>query len=458
MKIFSNIVILALMGLFSSTYLFNLSPIDYSGTIEIETPEEISTLSLETEKDELLNPESIIINHISENEEIIKSVSNSIFTLDVYEGNTLVKNDIKDLELVAPSINMSISVNKDNPIVTTLDISQKNLGLKDGTYKFVFNSNLIINPKKSDLSVNVTYDTKGVYYPAINQAPATTKGLTLYFTTKNSDTLVPVTRFVVEDKSITRMAIEQLQNGPLNSEMTSVIKDVTNTTYNNGNVVIDLPSSYTAYNQGTTGSGLAYGAFVKTIFAVDRYWPIHSITFTVDRKKVDTYFHDLISEAINSLPNKKRNYLLYMAYKLDDRYYLFDYDIDLDSAGIRENDTIELKAQKLFDAYKDSNISFGMNPIPENIVLNSAKSQGTMLILDFNGEFLNAYKNKDDLKQMMVESLIYTFTSIPGVDSIKITVNGEDLKNFVVFADGRDMSGALYPPEFINPEVVQTAE
>lgn len=450
MKVFTNIIILALIGLFSSTYLFNLSPIDYRGTIEIETPEEISTLSLESAENDLLNPQAIIINHVSLNDEIVKSVSDSIFTLDVYQETTVIKKGIKDLESVSPSVNMSISVGKDTPIVTTLDISQKKLGLEDGTYKFVFNSSLISDPDKSELSLNVTYDTGGTYYPAVNQAPIGTKGLTLYFSTESAHTLIPVTRFVVEDKSITRMAIEQLQNGPLNSGMTSVIKDVTNTTYNNGNVVIDLPSSYTAYNNGSTGSSLAYNAFVKTIFDVDRYWPVHSITFTVDRKKVDTYFHELASEAVNSLPNVERNYLLYLAYKINDRYYLFDYELDLNKAGIMASDTLELKAQKLFDAYNDLSLGFGINPIPKNIKLNNVKAQGTTLILDYNNEFLNAYKDKSDLRQMMVESLLYTFTTIPGVDSIKITVNGEDLKNFA--------EGVLYPPEFINPEVVQTQE
>ena len=56
---------------------------------------------------------------------------------------------------------------------------------------------------------------------------------------------------------------------------------------------------------------------------------------------------------------------------------------------------------------------------------------------------------------MMIESLIYTFTSIPEIDSIKITANGEELKNFVNFDDGRDITKELYPPEFINPEVVE---
>ncbi|MDF2950030.1 MAG: hypothetical protein K0R07_2077 [Sedimentibacter sp.] len=455
MKVLSNIIIIALIGLFSSTYLFNLSPIDYRGTIDIETPEETSTLSLESLEDDLLNPESITINHTSSDEEILKSVSDSIFSLDIYQGNTLVKGNITNLELVSPSVNMTISVNKDSPIITTLNISKDKLKLEDGQYKFVFNSNLISNLDKAQLSVNVTYDTGGTYYPAVNTAPPGTKGLTLYFSTENSDTLIPVTRFVVEDKSITRMAIEQLQNGPTNSGMTSVVKDVTNTTYNNGNVVIDLPSSYAEYNNGSTGSFMAYESFVKTIFEVDRYWPINSITFTVDRKKVDSYFHGLSSEAINSLPNKERNYLLYMAYKLNDRYYLFDYEIDTVKAGITSADTLELKAQKLFDTYKDIDISFGNSPIPDGIVLNSVKAQGTMLVLDFSKEFQEALKDKDDLKQMMIESLVYTFTTIPGVDNIKLTVNGENLKNFTSFQDGRDLTGPLYPAEFINPESVQ---
>lgn len=454
MKIFSNLIILSLIGLFSSTYLFTLSPIDYRGTIEIETPEEKSTLSLEAAENNLLNPETITINHISDEEEVIKSVSDSIFTLDIYQGSNLIKTT-KDLELVSPSVNMTISVSKDNPIVTTLDISKDKLNLEDGEYSFVFNSNLIADLDKSKLSINVKYDTGGTYYPSVNVAPTGTKGLTLYFAAKGSDTLIPVTRFVVEDKSITRMAIEQLQNGPINEDMYSEIKDVTNITYNNGNVVIDLPSSYAGYNNGSTGSLVAYKAFVKTIFDVDRYWPIHSVTFTVDRKKVDTYFHELSSEAVNKLPNKERNYLLYMAYKINDRYYLFDYEVDTQIAGITAADPLEHKAQKMFDAYKDTEINYGISPMPDVVVLNSAKAQGTMLILDFNKEFLEVYKDKDDLRQMLVESLVYSFTTIPGVDSIKITVNGESLKNFTTFADRRDLTGALYPPEFINPESVQ---
>lgn len=452
MRAFINIIIVGLIGLCSSTYLFNLSPIDYRGTIEIETPVEESTLSLKTEEEKILNPESITINHQSTKEEVIRIVTNNIFNVDIYKDNQLIKSNIKNLELISPSIDATISVSEDNPLITALNLSQKNLGLEDGTYKFIFDSNLISDENNSKVTVMVTYDTAGNYYPATNTTPPGTKGLTLYFTTQNADTLIPVSRFVVEDKSITRMAIEQLQNGPLNKELKSLIKDVTNTTYNNGNVVIDIPSSYEGYNNGSTGGLLSYNSFVKTIFAVDRYWPIHSVSFTVDRKKVETYFHDI---TMNTVPNVKNNYILFMAYKAEGRYYLFEHQLYPEQIGIAANDTIETKAQKLFEAYHDTDIPYGISPVPKTIILSNVTMQGKTLILDFNEDLLNIYKDKNDLRHMMLESFIYTFTTIPGVDSIKITVAGKELTNFV---EGLDTTKILYPPEFINPETVEVIQ
>lgn len=453
MRILLNIIVIVLIGLLSSTYSLNLSPIDYKGSIEIETPKDTSTLSLEVENNttKLLNPESIAITHISQKDEIVKSYDDNIFTATIYKDNKLLRENIKDLELVsiAPS-DVTFTISRENPMISTMDISQKKLGLDDGTYKIVFKSNLISDEKYSSISIDVTYDTGGTYVPALNNAPAGTKGLTLYFTTENVDTLIPITRFVVEDKSLTRMTIEQLQNGPLNSSLKTVIGDVTNCTYNNGNVVIDIPSSYTQYNNGSTGSLLAYETFVKSIFAVDRYWPINNITFTVDRKAIDTYFHGLDNS--KSITNAENNYLIYFAYKIEDRYYLFDAQIDITKAGITNNDMVEIKAQKLFDAYSDMKLTYGRNPIPENVILQGVTAEGNNLVLDFSDSFSKCYENKDNLKIMMVESLIYSFTSIPNVDGIKITVNSKPLTNFV---KDRDLSGILTQPEFINPENAQ---
>jgi hypothetical protein len=56
---------------------------------------------------------------------------------------------------------------------------------------------------------------------------------------------------------------------------------------------------------------------------------------------------------------------------------------------------------------------------------------------------------------MMVESFMYTFTTISGVDSIKITAGGEEINNYI---DVLDTTQTLYPPEFINPETVEAQE
>lgn len=447
MKVLLNAIIIVLIGLLSSTYLFNFSPIDYKNSIEIQTPIETSELRLEIEDKDFLNPESIIIKHTSNKDEVLKSFTQNIFTAYIYDNdNKLIQDNITNLELVNLSSNATLTINKDNPMITTLDISQDKLGLSDGTYKIVLQSNLITNSEYSSIDIQVTYDTVGTYIPALDVAPLGTKGLTLYFTSNKSDTLIPVTRFSIEDKSITRMAIEQLQNGPSDSNLKTIIGSVTNCTYNNGNVVIDLPSSYDQYNDGKIGT-LAYNAFVKTIFDVDRYWPIHSVSFTVDRKRVETYFNGI--STATALPNTDEKYLLYLAYKIDERYYLFESPVDTQAAGINEADGIEIKAQKLFDYYSDIKLAYGRNPIPNDIKLKNVTLEGRKLNLDFDENFTKSYNNKDDLKLMMIESLIFSFTSIPNVDGIQITVNNKPLTNFV---KDRDLSGILTPPKFINPE------
>jgi spore germination protein GerM len=447
MRTLNNLLIIALIGLFSSTYLINLSPIDYKGSIEIETPTDTSTLSLSTESSrDLLNPESIVIEHLSEKTEILGIVTPNVFVVNVFENGNLILDNLTYLEEEPLAVNSQFSIEKDHPLSTKLNISQKKLGLKDGTYEMVFQSNLIAQSENSTISITVTYDTGGSYYPAINTTPTGTKGLTLYFTTENADTLIPVTRFVVEDKSITRMAIEQLQNGPLDEGLFTVIGDVTNTTYNNGNVVIDLPSSYTEYNSESTGGTLSYNAFIKTIFAIDKYWPIYSLSFTVDRENIESYFNGI--DNLNSIPNEDGIFSVYLAFKINDRYYLFDKTVGT-KLGINKSDSPELNAQKLFDSYNDTEFHNGINPIPTDVILNGATLEGTTLKLDFSEEFLDAYDENDNLKYMMIESLIYTFTSIPSVEGIQITVNQNPLVDFI---KDRDLAGILYPPLFINPE------
>jgi hypothetical protein len=89
------------------------------------------------------------------------------------------------------------------------------------------------------------------------------------------------------------------------------------------------------------------------------------------------------------------------------------------------------------------------------VALDNVLLRGKTLILDFNKDFLNVYEDKNDLRHMMIESFLYTFTTIPGVDSIKITAENKEITDFI---DVLDTTKILYPPEFINPEAVEEKE
>ena len=409
-----------------------------------------STLSLSTENNKLTNPKTVMINHVSTDKQDIKIFQDSVFSVDIYKGEKLITSNINNLETVPVVKNSVVSINKSSPLSTEIDISREKLQLDYGNYTLSFSSNLVKDENKATIKIDVTYEKNGTYYTSLYQEVPGTKGLTLYFPTENNDALIPVTRFLVENNSLTRMSLDELKKGPLNPGMKTFVGMVNDITYNDGYVVIDLPSSYQMYNKDATIGKLSHDSIVKSIFAVKRYWPIYSISFTVDYKKANTYFGGINTS--NAIPDTNNNYSIYRAYVLNKRYYLFDQKIDFSKAGIKIGDSLVENAKKLFDAMKNSDYAYGVNTVPGDVLINSITMQKSTLVLDFNDKFLNAYKGEDDLKLMMLHSLVYTFTSIPEIDSIKITVNNKGLTNFI---EGKIITGPLYAPKFINPEVVK---
>ncbi len=132
MKTLYNIALIFLIGFFSSTFLFVLSPINYKDTIVIEEPEEKNKLTISLEgENTLTNPKNIVIQHLSNLEMEISNLPKDVFTADVYRGDELVKSNITNLENTTISIkDSSYVINADNPLKTTLDISQEKLDLK----------------------------------------------------------------------------------------------------------------------------------------------------------------------------------------------------------------------------------------------------------------------------------------------------------------------------------------
>lgn len=443
MKTFFNILTLVLIGLLASTYMFQLSPIDYSDSIEIETPEDIAArVTLKAEETDLpLNPSTIIINHTSEDETTLTMLTDSMFAVDVYKDGTLVKSGLDGLEASVPD---DLTIGPDKNIKTTLDISQDKLGLDDGKYKLVIKSLIIPDADNASLSVEAAYDTQGTYIPAVNVlTPGTSYGLTIYYATAGNGSVIPVTKFTNDTRPLTRIAISMLQEAPLDANLHTVVNDVTNCTYNNGNIIIDLPGAYEAYNDGSAASMIAYESFVKTMFAIERYWPIYSVSFTIDKKIVPQYFGGM--NTASPVQNADDTYSVYMAERIGNRYYLTSIPAD----NIAAEDMLESKAQKLFNAYKSYSGDSLRNPVPDEVIINNIVAEGNVLAVDFNNAFLTVCGDRQDMKAMMADAIIYTLTDIPGVTGIRITVEGAEVSDFI---EGRTLTGIITQPAFINPE------
>ena len=95
------------------------------------------------------------------------------------------------------------------------------------------------------------------------------------------------------------------------------------------------------------------------------------------------------------------------------------------------NESSVSKALSLIDALiiggkKENVIPNGFRSImPSGTKVNDIKLEAGVLIIDFSKDILDIDKKYED---KMIESLTYTLTSINGIDSIKLLVDGKELK------------------------------
>ena len=454
MKTLYNVILIFLIGFFSSSFLFNLSPIDYKNTIVIdEEPQNNNkaTISLSLDGDnKLTNPDNIVISHLTDIEIEMTKLPKNIITADIYRGNELIRADITNLEDTSISINdSSYIISPTTPLKTTINVSQEKLGLSDGTYRIVLKSSIIENKEKNSVEITVEYDTGFTYYEATNTVPIKgSTGLVLYFADNENNVLIPVSRFSTQNLSVNKQVIYELQQGPKNPLLIKTIDTVNQCYYRESDrtIYIDLPADNAFYNSSSAAGTTAYNSLVKSMFYLSRYYKLDSIKFIVDRRTIETYFYDLY---IKDNIVKSKNPILYFGYKVEQRLYLIEHEI----TNFDLNADIKTKSQKILDLYKTELPANAKRPIPSNLVLNDAKlDKDNILTLDFNDAFIAAFDGEINNRKFMVDALVYTYTSIDGVKGVKFTVNGSPIENFI---EGKDMKKAIARPLFINPEDIQ---
>ncbi len=441
-KALSNFFLVVLICLTAIGISVNSSPLvnDFDPTINTSNNEEISLVT-DVGQDTLSNPSDIQIIHKTSNSTSLTFNSDYIFTGKIYKDGELYKlnNWIK----ITESNPFTFEISNNNPYSTTIDISQQNLNLPNGKYEIHVMSNADeYSHADSLIKLNVEYFSNVNYIKAKNNTPSQKTGITLYFSNKdnNLEQLVGVTRFINKTNSLLYTALNELQSGPnANTELNSnppigkynYITTKKNVTY------IDLPSTESKYTTKPY-SKIAMTSLYKTIGNING---VKRIKFLVDYNRADTFFNgiDIKKYYIPSFNNKA-----YLGFNTGNRYYLVDYDIK----SIKVSDSIDTKVTKIISVLKNNNLTNLCNTVPQNINIIDSSVTHSTLTLNFNNEFLKSFNNNINLQQMMIDSILYSFTSIDNIEYIQILIDGNKIDKFAGF----NLSNPLTRPLYINPE------
>ncbi len=135
----------------------------------------------------------------------------------------------------------------------------------------------------------------------------------------------------------------------------------------------------------------------------------------------------------DSVDLNKRQELEYIYPETLSAIYLLDSNNNLSRSLIKVDNHDELtKAKSLIeeltiDGGKQNIIPSGfMSLIPKGTKVNSLKLDKGILTIDFSHKFTNV---KRDSEEKLIEALVYTLTSIPGINKISIYVDNKKLTN-----------------------------
>ncbi|PAB58157.1 GerMN domain-containing protein [Anaeromicrobium sediminis] len=164
---------------------------------------------------------------------------------------------------------------------------------------------------------------------------------------------------------------------------------------------------------------------VNTLTSIDG---VDGVLFLVDGKKTD-----------NLLGNKDTTNVFYNDYPY--AYLSYDYN----GRNLLVPTTVHDVNQVIKVLKSDKDELQGV--IPKGVELIDYYITKDTLTLNFNENFLKAYKDRPDLKNMLINSLNYSYTSFEKINNLEIKVDGEKISTFGDY----DLSTPMKSLKIINP-------
>lgn len=430
-----NLIMIFVIGLSSSGV-----PIEINRILYIPIEKSIS-YSFQPAHSEVINPDIINFSIGSTNTNItIKNSPCNNVKVEAYKEGNIIENFIySELDGGIPARDIIIS--RDNPFSVYLNISQKTTGLPDGEYIFKFYSKSELLAEINPIELKVHYSSNPQYYKSLNFQPKNSMGITLHFPCPDGKYLIPVTRFVPQNTAVLSETMENLAMGidPAATLKTNItVPDYTKVYYSGTTVyvVLDSNSKKPADNRDLI---MSLDAIVYTMTGIPQ---MKRVQFLLDGKRVDELAPGVVIKnpwAPDASP------AAYLSYNTFDRYLLFPYRPDIkDAVTVREQCFL------LFEVLKNGLPEDPMvePPVPRNVELMNVYFSGDTLKLSFNDAFLKAFEDERHKQYRMMDSVLYTFSSIERVKRIHILINDNDNHSFADYS----LSKPLTRPLYLNPE------
>jgi hypothetical protein len=446
MKPLTNIFLLLMIVFCTSTMPLFLSPIDYSSTINIsDDGEDISSNpNLVNFKSNsgyaFTDPDTLILEIFYSGSMELSMSDNTLFNIDVLNDEGLVESGINAKMISSIHFNNNkYLLNKDNPVISTISINQRDYSLPDGKYRLVITPK-IYEIKNESIEINVTYTQDRKYLAAVNTPPEGTSGVTVYLA-NDDDVLLPISEFVADATDIYEYRL--IESAYAKDYSPYSLKNPTGSVnymvFQDGIIYVDVKGSDPIYSNNNTSDN-AYWAFVKSYTGISY---VERVRFTVDNYVVDEFFgsHQIGS----SIPfyNTDKVYLPVIA---AERYLLADFNL-LNSQGLSSRDKIDLMVENM----RNGNMS-GLASMPENVSFSYEISGSTVNILFSSDVSFDNYT--EDKLNLMLESMIYSFSSISGIDSIYISTFNENVSQIGSYKAGE----TIYRKDYINPYIIVEKE
>lgn len=414
-----------------------------------ETPpdseESIDYFDISTDAEGFLTDNSFEMIIRTTNEEELETLINSFdVTLTTNSGNetTLDLEDVQkssklSKDQLSDFIDEEIDEENNKPVYTIeYTFYLKNLDINSNFYE----TRIISSDNRITEAITFTFrylrDNK--YVGSSNTPPANSLFAKVYYPDEEFLRLVPVHEILDDGSNFIRRSIDELLT-PADEKYglaaTAAAPKVDNIYISNGTARMDLLSEDTeGFNQGSTAALFALNSIINTI---SEFEIVNDVKFFVDNSDQGDYFHgtDLTETfKVNTLPKA------YVGLETS-KNTMFLYPIDI------EADSLNDKVLSILSTLRTGTSGHNLIPtLPNEVKVNNYVFDGTNIELYLSEEFLTVYDNREDYKQLMYESLLYSLTSIEGISTVSILVDETPVDNYL----GINISERQRPNRFIN--------